>query len=100
MIRFASFLAVSVAFGLAAQAGEAVTFETLDTDGSGLITESEFVGWKTADGATTSTEAIMEFLTIDADGNGAITPEEFDAAMESKSSKDETSGSDGSSDTF
>ncbi|MEM1037343.1 MAG: hypothetical protein AAGI14_11345 [Pseudomonadota bacterium] len=86
MIRFASILAASAAFGLAAQAGEAVTFETVDADGSGLITESEFVGWKTSgDSETSSAEAIIKFLSIDTDGSGGITPEEFDAAMATSS---------------
>ncbi|MEM1086560.1 MAG: hypothetical protein AAGH90_02445 [Pseudomonadota bacterium] len=83
MIRFASIVAATAAFGFAAQAGEAVTFETVDADGSGLITESEFVGWKTADGETSSAEAIIKFLSVDADGSGGITPAEFDAAMSS-----------------
>lgn len=89
MIRFASILAASATFGLAAQAGEAVTFETLDADASGLITESEFVSWKTADGETSSAEAIIKFLAADADGSGGITPEEFDAAMGASAPKDE-----------
>lgn len=90
MIRFASILAASAAFGLAAQAGEAVTFETVDADGSGLITESEFVGWKTTgDSETSSAEAIIKFLSVDTDGSGGITPAEFEAAMGTSSDMDD-----------
>lgn len=93
MIRFASFMAATAAFAFTATAGEPVTFETLDADTNGLISESEFVSWKTADGQTSSAEAIIKFMSLDADSSGGITPEEFEAAMKGNKEKTEKSNS-------
>ncbi|WOR14659.1 hypothetical protein RYZ27_12835 [Hyphomonas sp. FCG-A18] len=93
MIRFASFMAATAAFAFTATAGEPVKFETIDADTNGLISESEFVAWKTADGKTSSAEAIIKFMSVDSDGSGGITPEEFEAAMNGDSEKTKESES-------
>jgi Ca2+-binding EF-hand superfamily protein len=93
MIRFASIMAATAAFAFTATAGEPVKFETVDADTNGLISESEFVAWKTADGETSSAEAIIKFMSVDADSSGGITPEEFEAAMNGDSEKTKESES-------
>ena len=94
MIRFASIMAATAAFAFTANAGEPVKFETVDADNNGLISESEFVAWKTADGETSSAEAIIKFMAIDADASGGITPEEFEVAMKASDKSEKTEESD------
>jgi len=94
MIRFASIMAATAAFAFTANAGEPVKFETVDADTNGLISESEFVAWKTADGKTSSAEAIIKFMSVDSDGSGGITPEEFEAAMKASDKSEMTEESD------
>ncbi len=70
---------------LGATAGEAVTFATVDANADGFVSESEFVGWKTADGETSPAEALIKFIEIDADASGMISEAEMEAAMAAKS---------------
>jgi len=75
-------MAAASAFCLAgAHAGEPVTFSDLDLNADGYVSETEFVGWKTASGEKTETEALEAFGMIDADASGLITSDEMDAAM-------------------
>ncbi|MEL6861846.1 MAG: hypothetical protein AAGL11_08410 [Pseudomonadota bacterium] len=75
----------SLAFcALGANAGEAVTFATVDANADGFVSESEFVGWKTADGETSPAEALVKFIEIDADASGMISESEMNAAMAAK----------------
>lgn len=88
MKRFAIISAIAATGALAASAGEMATFTDIDADGDGLVTEAEFVTYKTADGNHTEQEASDKFLLIDADADGAVTEAELTAAMDEWEQKD------------
>ncbi len=72
-------VATSAAFAQQGGGGGAITFESLDTDGDGIITEEEFTenfNPPARDGRTPDPE--MVFGRWDADGNGEITAEEYE----------------------
>jgi hypothetical protein len=81
MTRFALIAAASAFCLMGAQAGEDVSFEDVDTNADGFVTETEFVTWKTASGEVSAADALMKFIAIDADGSGMISPSEMEAAM-------------------
>ena len=66
---------------LGANASENIDFATIDANSDGLISESEFVSWKTSLGDASPAEALVKFIEIDADASGMITKAEMDAAM-------------------
>lgn len=84
MNRFALIAAASIFCVLGAQAGEDVSFEDVDTNADGFVTETEFVSWKTASGEVSTTEVLTQFIAIDADASGMISPSEMEAAMAEK----------------
>jgi len=65
---------------LGAQAGEDVQFSTVDADGDGVISEREFVSWKTSLGEASPADALVRFIEIDVDSSGGITEAEMEAA--------------------
>ncbi len=74
-------LAAAIAAGLfvttgaeARGGGERASFETLDADGDGLITQAELDAQREA-----------RFAALDSDGNGQITLEEFTASAQMRS---------------
>ena len=79
MTRYIFILAL-VAAPLAASAGEEMTFDVLDANSDGFVSESEFVSWKTSLGDASPAEALVTFLEIDADANGMISEAELTAA--------------------
>jgi Ca2+-binding EF-hand superfamily protein len=81
MTRFALIAAASAFCVLGAQAGEDISFEDVDTNGDGFVTETEFVSWKTASGEVSTSDALTQFIAIDADASGMISPSEMEAAM-------------------
>ena len=82
MKRIAIIAAAASAGAFAASAGEMVAFTDIDTDADGVVTEAEFVTYKTADGEYTEAEATEKFVKIDADASGDITEAELTSAME------------------
>lgn len=66
-------------------ASDSVSFATIDANADGFISESEFVGWKTADGETSPAEALVKFIEIDADASGMISESEMASAMSTHS---------------
>jgi len=98
MKRFAIIAAAASAGAFAASAGEMAAFTDIDADGDGVVTESEFVTYKTADGEHTEAEATEKFAKIDADASGDVTEAELTTAMEKweeeKESWDEKTDSD------
>ena len=84
MTRFALIAAASAFCLLGAQAGEDVSFEDVDTNADGFVTETEFVSWKTASGEVSTSDALTQFIAIDADASGMISPSEMEAAMAAK----------------
>ena len=81
MTRFYITMIAGAMGALGAFAGEVLTFETVDTNMDGLITESEFVSWNTMGSETSLDDAIADFALIDVDSSGMLTSEEFDAAF-------------------
>ena len=65
---------------LGAHAGEDVQFSTVDSDGDGVISEREFVSWKTSLGEASPADALVRFIEIDVDSSGGITEAELEAA--------------------
>lgn len=73
-----SLIATSSAF--AQQGGGGITFESLDTDGDGIVTKEEFTANFKPPGRNGNPPPDPEtvFTRIDADGNGEISAEEFE----------------------
>ena len=65
---------------LGAHAGEDIQFSTVDSDGDGVISEREFVSWKTSLGEASPADALVRFIEIDVDYSGGITEAEIEAA--------------------
>ena len=74
---------------LGAHAGENIDFSTVDSDGDGVISEREFVTWKTSLGEMSPADALVEFIAIDVDSSGGITEAELEAAKATKNESDE-----------
>lgn len=74
---------------LGAHAGENIDFSTVDSDGDGVISEREFVTWKTSLGEMSPADALVEFIAIDVDSSGGITEAELEAAKATKKESDE-----------
>ncbi|MEL6724671.1 MAG: hypothetical protein AAFP81_02650 [Pseudomonadota bacterium] len=75
-------------FAAGASASEKVQFQTIDANADGFVSESEFVGWKTATGEYSAADALVEFIKIDADASGMISESEMAAAMATKDADD------------
>ncbi|MHA7856539.1 MAG: hypothetical protein ACX94D_00525 [Henriciella sp.] len=76
---------------LGAQAGEDVQFSTLDSDADGVISEREYVSWKTSLGEASPADALIGFIAIDVDSSGDITEAELEAAKVAFDPKNENS---------
>lgn len=81
MIRVTLISAAALAGAMSAQAGEKTTFADVDTNADGVISATEFIAHKTADGKHTEEEATAKFETV-AGIDGQISEEDWDAAME------------------
>lgn len=87
MTRYLLLLGFS-AWALAASAGEDVTFQTVDANGDGFVSESEFVSWKTSTGEMSPADALIKFIEIDTDASGMISEAEMAAAKAEKMGHD------------
>lgn len=96
MTRYLALLGFA-AFAFGASAGEDVTFNTVDSNGDGFVSETEYVSWKTSLGDTSPADALVQFIEIDADASGMISEAEMEAAK-AKMKTDDKSGTDHSSD--
>ena len=83
MFRYTLFGALAVC-ALGASAGEQVSFDTVDTNADGFVSEAEFVAWKTANGDVSPADALVKFIAIDADASGMISESEMQVAMEAE----------------
>jgi len=93
MIRITLISAAAFAGAMVAQADEKPLFTDVDTNFDGVITQEEFVAYKTADGSKTEAEAVEKFAEIAGD-DGLISLEEWNAAMDAyrdKKADDSTS---------
>ncbi len=89
MTRYLLILGLAT-FALGANAGENLTFETVDANKDGFVSESEFVSWKTSAGDATPAEALVKFIEIDADASGMISEAEMQAAKAKTDADDGT----------
>lgn len=83
MTRIAILSAVAFC-AFSASAGENVSFSTVDTNADGMISETEFVAWKTAKGDVSAADALVKFIEIDTDASGMISEAEMQAAQDAK----------------
>ncbi|WP_300395243.1 EF-hand domain-containing protein [Henriciella sp.] len=88
MKRIAIIAAAASAGAFAASAGEMVAFTDIDANGDGVVTEAEFVTYKTADGEYTEEEASEKFVKIDANADGSVSEAELTSAMAEWKDKD------------
>ena len=75
---------------LSAAASENIEFSTVDSDGDGLVSEREFVTWKTSLGNASPAEALVQFIETDTDASGMISKAEMDAAMATADEKSDS----------
>ncbi len=82
MKRFTMITLLAGLGAFAAQAGEpADKFAAMDLDGSGVVTETEFVTWAVGEGHSEG-DATAKFTEVAGD-DGELTLEELEAAMAS-----------------
>ncbi len=79
MIRVTLISAAALVGAMGAYAGEKSTFAEVDTNADGVISASEFIAHKTADGKHTEIEAAAKFEEV-AGQDGQISEEDWDAA--------------------
>ncbi len=82
-------IATVSAFSVAVAGSPADYFEKIDANADGVVTQAEYVSYKTADGKYTSEKATASFTKVAGD-DGQLTLAEFEGAMKkaSKSKKD------------
>ncbi|MFN4184440.1 MAG: hypothetical protein ACK4M6_06610 [Hyphomonas sp.] len=88
MIRVTLISAAAFVGAMSAQAGEKATFAEIDANADGVISASEFIAHKTADGKYTEEKAAAKFEKV-AGVDGQITEADWDAAMEEYRDKKE-----------
>jgi hypothetical protein len=73
-------VATSAAFAQQGGGGGGITFESLDTDGDGIVTKEEFKENFNPPGRNGGAppDPEMVFARVDADGNGEISAEEYE----------------------
>lgn len=75
------------AFIVAHAGSPADYFNKIDADASGVITQAEYVAYKTADGKYSAEKAGKKFAKLAGD-DGELTLAEFETAMKKSKSKD------------
>lgn len=92
MIRVTLISAAALVGAMGAYAGEKSTFADVDTNADGVISASEFIAHKTADGKYTEAEAAAKFEEK-AGAAGQITEAEWEAMKaERKAEEADTTG--------
>lgn len=81
MIRVTLISAAAFVGAMSAQAGEKATFAEVDANSDGVITATEFIAHKTADGKKTEAEAAEKFEKM-AGASGQITEADWNEAKE------------------
>ena len=75
------------AFAVAHAGSPADYFNKIDADSSGMITQAEYVAYKTADGKHSAEKATAKFAKLAGD-DGELSLAEFEGAMKKAKSKD------------
>lgn len=92
MIRVSLISAAALMGAMGASAGEKMTFADVDTNADGVISASEFIAHKTADGKKTEEEAAAKFEEM-AGADGQITEADWEAAKAEKAAEEGTGDS-------
>ena len=79
-------LVAASAFAVAHAGSPADYFNKIDADASGVITQAEYVAFKTADGKYSAEDAGAKFAKV-AGEDGEMTLAEFEAAVKAKKKK-------------
>lgn len=79
-------LVAASAFAVAHAGSPADYFNKIDADASGVITQAEYVAFKTADGKYSAEDAGAKFAKVAGD-DGEMTLAEFEAAVKAKKKK-------------
>ncbi len=74
------------AFAVAHAGSPADYFNKIDADASGMITQAEYVAYKTADGKHSAEEASEKFAAVAGD-DGELSLAEFEAAVKKSKKK-------------
>lgn len=83
MVRRTGFLATAAMMtALMGHAGEMPDFSLMDLDDDGLISEDEFVSYKSSAGTASEAEAKAKFTKLDLDSNGTVCEEELADAID------------------
>jgi Ca2+-binding EF-hand superfamily protein len=80
-------LIAASAFAVAHAGSPADYFNKIDADASGMITQAEYVAYKTSDGKYSAEEASAKFAKV-AGEDGELSLAEFEGAMKRAKSKD------------
>ena len=86
LVTSASGLLAASAFAVASAGSPADYFNKIDADASGMITQAEYVAYKTAGGKYTAEKAAEKFAKLAGD-DGQVTLAEFEGAMKKAKSK-------------
>ncbi len=81
MTRLFLTLGATLAVLAGAQAQSETVFGQIDTDADGMVSQSEFVSWRTIESNMDPVDAVLEFQKVDADADGSVSPEELEQAM-------------------
>ncbi len=83
MVRRTSFLVTAAMMtALMGHAGEMPDFSLLDLDADGLITEDEYVSFRSSAGRASEAEAKAKFTKFDLDSNGTVSEKELADAID------------------
>ncbi len=99
MRRYCFLSAAAMATALMAHAGELPDFADFDADADGVVSQAEFVAYKTTDGQLSEAEAVAKFIRFDLNGDGELTEPELSKAVEAWRSSDQLSDFENASET-
>ncbi len=91
MRRFCFLSAAAMATALMGHAGELPDFSDFDVDADGVISQAEFVAYKTTEGRLSDADAMAKFIRFDLNGDGELTKPEMSKAVEAWRSQAEPS---------
>ncbi len=82
MRRYCFLSAAAMATALMGHAGELPDFSDFDADAAGVISQAEFVAYKTTEGRLSEADALAKFIRFDLNSDGELTQPELSKASE------------------